>query len=295
MYVSIRDAMVAGGEFSSPAAGLKHLGVAAVEIELRGDFSAFAMDSLERIVLSSNEDAAAYRKRLTGLGIEPCCFLTACDWSEGDREENVRWVARAIELADALGMPSIRIDSAMARERELAFDERVAMFADGLSAALERTAGSKVALGIENHGYQGNNLAFLLNVFQRVDSPRLGSTMDTGNFYWRGYPLSEVYGILKILAPYAKHTHLKNIGYPECVREDIREAGWKYGVYVAPLDKGDIDHAHVVRLLAGAGYAGDICIEDESLGHYGAPEARIAVLERDVAHVRGLLAPTART
>ena len=35
--------------------------------------------------------------------------------------------------------------------------------------------------------------------------------MDTGNFYWRGYPLSEVYGILEVLAPFAKHTHLKGI------------------------------------------------------------------------------------
>lgn len=290
MYVSIRDAMVAGGEFSTPAAGLKHLGVSAVEIELRGDFSVLAMDATEWVVLSSGEDAAAHRKHLAGLDIEPCCFLTACDWSAGSQEQNVRWVARAIEFADILGMPSIRIDSAMTRERELPFGERVTIFADGLSAALERTTGSKVALGIENHGYQGNNLAFLLNVFQRVNSPRLGVTLDTGNFYWRGYPLSEVYGILKILAPYAKHTHLKNIRYPECVREDIREAGWKYGVYVAPLDEGDIEHAHVVQLLSEAGYAGDLCIEDESLGHYDTPEARVAVLERDVAHVRGLLA-----
>ncbi len=289
MYLSIRDAMVSGGEFSSPAAGFKHLGVSAVEIELQNDFSVFSMESLERVVLGSDEDAKAYRGHLANLRIEPCCFLTACDWSAGEQEDNIRWVARAVELADLLGMPSIRIDSAMTRERELPFGERVAIFADGLSAVLERTAGSKVTLGIENHGYQGNNLAFLLNVFQRVNSLRLGSTMDTGNFYWRGYPLSEVYGILKILAPYARHTHLKNIRYPECVREDIREAGWKYGVYVAPLDEGDIQHAEVIQILAEAGYAGDICIEDESLGHYDTPEARIAVLERDVAHVRNLL------
>jgi sugar phosphate isomerase/epimerase len=178
----------------------------------------------------------------------------------------------------------------MRRERELDFGERVELFASNLKAVLDRTAGSKVTMGIENHGYQGNNLAFQLNVYKSVGSDRLGSTMDTGNFYWRGYPLSEVYGILRILAPYAKHTHLKNIRYPEDQREIMREGGWGYEQYVAPLDEGDIDHAKVVQILADAGYAGDICIEDESLGHYKTPEERIAVLERDVAHVKQIIA-----
>ena len=113
--------------------------------------------------------------------------------------------------------------------------------------------------------------------------------MDTGNFYWRGYPLSEVYGILRILAPYTKHTHLKNIKYPEDQREITREAGWEYGTYVSPLDEGDIDHAKVLELLAEAGYDEDICIEDESLGHCKTPEERIAVLERDVAHCTAII------
>jgi sugar phosphate isomerase/epimerase len=289
MYISLRDCMVAGGEFESPAAGMKALGVEAVEIELREDFSVLAMDSPDRIKLATDEDAAAYRKRLEGLGMRPCSFLTACDWSIGEMEKNIAWVARAIELADILGMPNVRIDSAMRREMELDFGERVRLFSEGLGGALDRTAGSKVTLGIENHGFQGNNLAFQLNIYETVGSDRLGATMDTGNFYWRGYPLSEVYGILRILAPYTKHTHLKNINYPECVREDMREGGWKYGVYVSPLDEGDIDHARVLKLLKDAGYDGDICIEDESLGHYATAEERIAVLERDVAHVKGLL------
>ncbi len=289
MFISIRDCMVVEGGFESPAAGLRHLGVPDVEIELQADFSVLAMDSTNRITLDSDTTATAYRKHLEGLGVRPCAFLTACDWSSGEMEDNIGWVARAIELAGLLGMRSVRIDSAMRRERELSFGERVDLFVHGLRGALERTSGLNVSLGIENHGYQGNNLAFLLNIFQAVNSERLGSTLDTGNFYWKGYPLSEVYGILKILAPFARHTHLKNIAYPECVREDIRETGWKYGVYVSPLDEGDIEHARVVHLLSEAGYDGDLCIEDESLGHYATPEARIAVLERDVAHVRGLI------
>ena len=247
MYVSIRDCMVAGDEFTNPVEGMRHLGVTAVELKLSQDFQVYAMDSKEMITLATEDDAKAYKKHLDGLGITACCFLTAKDFSMGDTASNIAWEARAIELADIMGMPSVRIDSAMSKERELDFETRVQLFAEGLGGALERTAGSKVALGIENHGFQGNNLAFQLNVYQTVGSDRLGATMDTGNFYWRGYPLSEVYGILRILAPYTKDTHLKNIKYPEDKREITREAGWEYETYVSPLDEGDIDHAKVLR------------------------------------------------
>lgn len=293
MYISIRDCMVATGDFGTPLEGMRHLGIDAVELALDSNFTALAMDSTQRVPLHSAEAANDFRKHLDGIGIVPCGFLTACDFSAGNREDNVRWVTRAIELADAMGMPVVRIDSAMSRERELDFGERVAIFSDGLGEALRRTSGSKVALGIENHGYQGNNLAFQLNVYMTVGSDRLGATMDTGNFYWRGYPLSEVYGILRVLAPYAKHTHLKNIRYPEETRETMREAGWEYERYVAPLDEGDIDHARVLGLLAAASYQGDICIEDESLGHFKTPQERIAVLDRDAAHVKAIIAAIA--
>lgn len=289
MFVSIRDNMVAHGMFKTPAEGMRHLGVEAVEIALGADFSVLKMDSTGTIQLESDEDAAAYRKHLEGLGIKPWCFLTARDFSAGEQAENIAWVSRAVELADIMGMPVVRIDSAMSRERELLFEERVRLFAEGLGGVLDRTKGIGVAMGIENHGYQGNNLAFQLNVYKTVGSDRLGATMDTGNFYWRGYPLSEVYGILNILAPYTKHTHLKNINYPKDLRETMREGGWEYGTYVSPLEEGDIDHAKVLRLLADAGYDGDICIEDESLGKFDTPEEQIAVLERDVAHVKGII------
>ena len=289
MYCSVRDCMVALDEFSSPVEGMRRLGVDAVEIALSRDFEVYAMDSRETLQLQSDDDARAYGKHLDGLGIRPVSFLTACDFSAGDAEANVAWVARALELAAIIGMPNVRIDSAMSRERELDFETRVNLFAQNLGAVLERTAGSNVTMGIENHGYQGNNLAFQLNVYKVVGSDRLGATMDTGNFYWRGYPLSEVYGILNILAPYTKHTHLKNIKYPEDQREVMREGGWKYGEYVSPLDEGDIDHAKVLRILKDAGYDGDICLEDESLGHYAPGEETIAVLERDVAHIKQII------
>ncbi len=290
MYISIRDGMLVEAGFTNLAEGMKRIGVTAVEVALDQDFSVYGMDSTNKVSLQGDDGVMAYKKHLDNLGITACSFLTARDFSAGDMESNTRWVARALEIAEIMGMSSIRIDSAMKRERELDFGTRVNLFAEGLGGALERTNGLKVTMGIENHGYQGNNLAFLLNVFKRVGSDRLGSTMDTGNFYWRGYPLSEVYGILTLLAPHTKHTHLKNIHYPEETREEIREGGWEYGKYVCPLYEGDIDHGRVLNILSDAEYAGDVCIENESLDKCANDEERKDVLKREVDHLEELLA-----
>ncbi len=290
MYVSMRDAYLGPDYFPTVAEGLKQLGVNAVEVSLARDFTVGALDSKERVALNTDEDAKAYRKKAEGLGVNVCALLTACDFSAGEMAENSAWIARAIELADLLGAKAVRIDSAMHKEKELPFETRVNLFVEGLKGALDKTAGSKVTLGIENHGFQGNNLAFLLNVFMLVGNDRLGSTMDVGNFYWRGYPLGEVYGILRVLSPYAKHTHVKTMHYPEDQREVMREAGWKYAEYACPLDEGDIDLAKVAGMLKAAGYKGDICIEDESVGKLKTQEEKAAVCKRNVDHLKKVLA-----
>lgn len=276
-------------DFSSPLEGLRALGLESVELELSRDFQVSAFDTREKITLRTDQDAEAYRKRLKDLGVHPCSFLTTRDFSTGEQDAHIRWLGRALELAAIIGMDNIRVDSAMSRERELDFETRVKIFSEGLKGVLKATSGLSVAMGIENHGFQGNNLAFLLNVFDNVGSSRLGSTLDTGNFYWRGYPLSEVYGILRVLAPHAKHTHLKNIRYPEHMRETMREAGWEYATHVSPLELGDIDHCKVIAMLRAAGYEGDLCIEDESLAKFGAAGERIDVLKGDVRHVQRCL------
>jgi sugar phosphate isomerase/epimerase len=122
-------------------------------------------------------------------------------------------------------------------------------------------------------------------VLQRVDSPRLGLTLDLGNWYWFGHPLSTVYEIYAKYGPRTVHTHVKSIRYPQELREQQREIGYRYGEYCCPLDEGDLDFARAIRILRENGYDGDLVIEDESLGKFP-PEERAGVLRRDVATLR---------
>ena len=118
-----------------------------------------------------------------------------------------------------------------------------------------------------------------------VGSKRLGLTLDTGNFYWFGHPLSKVYELYETFAPRVFHTHCKSIRYPEAEREKQRPIGWEYGKYDCPIYEGDIDFRRVVKILSAAGYANDLCVEDESLGKSPAAERR-AILAKEIRHLK---------
>jgi len=195
------------------------------------------------------------------------------------------WVTKAARAAKALGVPAIRLDVVPQKLDRPSFLKIATETLRKLIAATEDTG---VRFGIENHGGTTNDPEFLQALFDGVGSKRLGLTLDTGNFYWFGHPLSKLYALYEQFAPRVFHTHCKNIKYPESEREKKRPVGWEYGKYNCPLDEGDIDFSRVVKILRAVGYANDLCIEDESLGKYPADEQG-AILAREIKHLQGLL------
>lgn len=291
MYVSIRDDLLLYGGFESLIQGLSELGLSAFELALMKDLRVKLLepvDGRQDVVLSSEESIDFYKAHLSEKGITISALLLSNDFNSPDLESEIAYGINAIRIAERLGIKAIRIDSAMSGEKGLGFKERVERFSRVLSKIVGMTEGSSIALGIENHGYQGNDPSFLEAVIDAVSSPRVGLTLDTGNFYWAGYPIDEVHDILKRFSPYVKHTHIKNIKYPDELKGKRREMGWEYGRYVCPIPDGDVDHRKVIGFLKEAGYEGDLCIEDESLGKFGVLE-RKEVLKKDVNYLKGLL------
>ena len=190
--------------------------------------------------------------------------------------------AKAARAAKALGVKAIRIDVA---SRKIPAAEFLEPAAASLKKLIEASEGTGVVFGIENHGALTNDPKFLVPLLDRVGSKRLGVTLDTGNLYWFGHPLSKVYEIYEILAPHACHTHCKSIKYPPEERETQRSMGSKYKECACPIYEGDIDFRRVLKILRGAGYNGDLCIENESLGKFPAEE-RGKVLAREIAYLK---------
>lgn len=281
MYVSVRDDIVLATGYASLAEGVQAYGLAALELAVPRDGTVHTLvddGQGARIDLGGDAGVARLAAQIASTGVRPSAFCLPTNFNADDIDGEIAWIVRIVQASAELGVPAVRIDAVMHGERDLSLEERGRIFATGVRRVLEATDGLPVDLGIENHGFQGNDPDFIEGQMALVGSPRLGVTMDTGNFYWAGHPLSTVYDILGRVARYAKHTHVKNICYPVEMRETRRELGFEYERYVSPIPEGDIDHRRVVDLLRGAGYDRDLCIEDESLGKYDQADRRRNIL-----------------
>ena len=284
MYLSIRDEIVFTAGYPTLAAGLNDLQIEAVELWVRRDDTVPALrpeGSKTRLNLTDYIDLAMLQDEIEAENIAVSALCMGNNFNAEDREAEIDWAVRTAEAAQRLGAHVVRIDAVMRGEKELALEERQQIVAERIRRILDATEDTGVDLGIENHGMQGNDPDFLQGLLDKVNSPRLGLTLDSGNFYWRGWPLSKVYEIFAQFAPVVKHTHIKNIAYPPELQETQREMGYEYHKYVSPIHEGDIDHARYFAILREAGYDRDLCLEDESLDKF-APEQRQANL-RDAA------------
>lgn len=271
MYVTIRDEILLNTGVPDLHEGLSYFGLRGLEMRVTRDFAVHALmptAAQPKLFLDRDADVDTLRRQTHNSGVRVSAFLLGNDFNAADKEKELSWMAHVVEVAGRLGIPAVRIDAIMTGQKELPLEQRQQLAADGIKQVLDRTPHAKVDLGIENHGPQGNDPAFLDGVLQKVGSRRLGLTMDVGNFYWAGNPLSRVYEIIEHFAPHAKHTHIKNIAYPVDQREIQRPVGWEYAKYDCPIAEGDLDMNRIVGILKKAGYDRDLCIEDESLGKY---------------------------
>ena len=261
---------------------LESIGAEGVEANIGDDLALpglFHPDRKYSAATPAGIEALRTDMKAAGKRISSLCMNNRFD----ERPEiEVEWCAKAARAAQALGAKAIRID-VVPRKKPAA--EFLDFAAKTLKQVIEATEATGVAFAIENHGGTTNNPEFLTPLFERVGSLRLGLTLDTGNFYWFGHPLSKVYELYEKFAPRVRHTHCKSIRYPEAEREKKRATGWEYGKYNCPIYEGDIDFRRVIKILRAAGYSGDLCVEDESLGKFPAEE-RGAILAKEIRHLK---------
>jgi sugar phosphate isomerase/epimerase len=264
---------------------LKDLGITAIELQIDPDLTTPHVRRADDTPFSVADDAGIVelKRALDARGIRVPALLLGTDFSGDKADDHVTWAIRSTYVAQALGAAAVRVDP-LSRNKELAPETVRDRFILRVKVLLRETAGTNVELGMENHGPFGNDPAFLDAVVSAVDDPRLGMTLDTGNFYWGGVPLEELYHLLERYAPRTKHTHVKNINYPADLAAIRRPIGLDYGKYCCALDEGNIDLRRAIGILRDAGYRRDFCIENESLNKTPA-EGRMDVLRRDVEAV----------
>jgi sugar phosphate isomerase/epimerase len=285
LMLACGDATLKHVEAADCWAALKAIGAQGIEANIGLDLAFPRLfHPARKYSAATPDDVAALKADMQAYGCRITAFLMSNQF-DARPEQEVSWVIKAAQAAQALGVPAIRIDVVSRKPNAGDFLRSTAETLKKILAGSESTG---VVFGVENHGRTTNDPEFLDALFDAVDSKRLGLTLDTGNFYWFGHPLSKLYDLFAKYAPRVVHTHCKSIKYPADQRDAKRPMGWKYGQFNCPIDQGDIDFHRVVKILRNAGYRHDLCIEDESLGKLPA-EGRTAALAKEIQHLKSCL------
>lgn len=192
-------------------------------------------------------------------GLSLCGLSTHQDFVSPDpdeRQANVKRTIASIELAHALGIPTIRVNTGRWGTSKN-FDELMknrgvepplAGYTDedafpwvieSLEKCLPTAEKRGVVLGLENHWGLGRTPEGVLRIVDAIRSPWLGVTLDTGNF------LEDPYDRLAQLAPRATFVQAKT----------YYGGGTWYTL--------DLDYERIADLLRAADYRGFVSLEFE--------------------------------
>jgi sugar phosphate isomerase/epimerase len=207
----------------------------------------------------SNAALQRIKRRAFLHGLALCGFSTHQTFLSPDkavRKKNVELTIRQIELAYAMGIPTMRVntgtwgtrkdfnDLMKHRGMELPVkgytdEDGFGWVIDGLGACLEAAARCGVTLGLENHWGLGRTPEGVLRIVEALRSPWLQVTLDTGNFLEGPYDK---------LAKLASRTVLLQA-------KTYHGGGTWYTL--------DLDYPRIAGLMHKAGYRGWVSLEFE--------------------------------
>ena len=220
-------------------------------------------DAVEILHVQMEDDSNATLQRIKQkafrLGLGLCGLSTHQTFVSPDedvRQQNIDHTIKCIELAYALGIPTIRVNTGRWGTSK-SFDELMAnrgieprldgytdedgfgWVIDSLEKCLPAAERCGVVLGLENHWGLGRTASGVLRVINDIKSPWLRATLDTGNF------LEDQYEQYQQLAPEAVFVQAKT----------YFGGGTWYTL--------DIDYDRVASILSEVDYRGYISLEFE--------------------------------
>lgn len=291
--VTIRDPYLRGIGEDTVWSAAKAVGISRLEVVLDEKLACphlFEKDAAPYRI-DTAENRQVLKQKLASENMSIGCFAMVIKISKpGDEQSAVEWVTRAAKAAPEVGCNQLMLPVAIVDEKGgKVSDETFVETAKSLVRKLDKVAADTgIQLMLENLGVYWNRPEILLPVLRESKPDRVGLLHDVCNMYWFGYPVDKLYEITTEVAPYVRSVHVKSVKYPEDQRSKQRSPGWEYGKYAEPVRTGDIDFARVLAIYAKAGYVGDVCIEDDSLGKFD-PAGKKKVIANDVALLRDLI------
>jgi sugar phosphate isomerase/epimerase len=167
-----------------------------------------------------------------------------------DVEFQVARSKRMAQVIQVMGCNILRTEGGAPKE-SVSRDRYVEAMAGCLKRCAEWAEPMGVKLAVDNHGIVSNNMQVMLDTLRAVNSPAIGTNLDTMNVRWFGNSLPEIDKYYEEIAPFVMHTHMKD-GF-----------GWREGYRGAALGEGEINLKKAVDECKKAGYNGPWVAEYE--------------------------------
>lgn len=234
------------------------------DLEMCIDLAAeMGFDAVEILHRQMRDESAGYLQKLKRRAFVHGMSLNGFSTHQGflspkaeERQKNVDHTVKCIELAYAMGIPTMRVNTGtwgtsknfdeLMKNRGIeppkegfTEDDGYKWVIAGLTACLKTAEKCGVTLALENHWGLGRTPEGVLKVVDAIDSPWLRVTMDTGNF------LEDPYDRLEKLAPKTVFVQTKT----------YYGGGLWYSL--------DLDYDRIAKMLRKHKYGGFLSLEFE--------------------------------
>lgn len=190
----------------------------------------------------------------------------------GDLEQEVERVKRQIDLAQVLGVTSVRHDATRGynqKERsQRGFDQVLPRLAKGCKLITEYASKKGIRTTVENHGFFCQDSTRVEKLVTEVAHPNFGLLVDIGNFACVD---EDSIDAVSRVAPYAYYVHAKDFHVksgmgPHPGRGFFQSRGGNY-LRGAIIGHGDVPIKQCLSILKQIGYDGYVALEFEGLEH----------------------------
>ncbi len=238
----------------------------AVELGFEGiEFVDFAFTDAH-----TEEVAKATREHAAEAGIPIIAYTAGADLINcANLDDEIERVKQQLQFASWLGVPMMRHDVGhrkVGAVTKMGYDDYIPEVARACRQITEYAEQLGIVTMTENHGFFSQDAARVEKLINAVGHPNFGALVDVGNFMCADEDPALSVGIL---APYAKHVHVKDFFLKSGMETDPG-TGWfqtRAGNYLRGtiVGHGDAKVPQSLRTLKKAGYDGYVSIEFEGL------------------------------
>jgi len=183
-----------------------------------------------------------------------------------DLKSEIERVKGLIDIAEILGVKSVRHDATGGKLQGMTFDRALPILADACREITEYAATKGIKTSVENHGYFCQDALRVEKLVTAVNHPNFGLLCDMGNFLCADEDPAKAFGIV---ASYAIYVHAKDFHVKPCDGTNPGEGFFRSrnGNYLrgAIVGHGNVPIKSCLFALKRVGYDGMMAIEFEGM------------------------------